>query len=338
MAFHESMFDMYLRLERIGFDPAFIRFVLLPSWWDDSLAANSLNRTLAETLIAEHLKISVSQLADPNAVLVPPITPTYQLKCSSVSSVTSEKIRPSIELATRLAEILGRADSSLALPSLRSTIQEIRTQLVTTDGAKALETLLTYCWHQGIVVAHMSRQPSVRRFETFDGALTLFADKRPCILLTETSDSPAWLAFVLAHELGHLMLGHVFPGSQLIPDTRIGQFADDFIEDSADSFAKDLLYGLPNPWQHNIDELKAGRISPKLIRYAKYHGMDPAIVVKNTLDGLERQSFATSPLSLMDRTTGGRTIIRRALLANVDWQELSESETRFVLRITRSSK
>ena len=73
--------------------------------------------------------------------------------------------------------------------------------------------------------------------------------ERFAILLAKDSDYPAPIAYYLAHELGHIALGHLQEGNALIDLTdplESGEDADEE-ERAADRFALELLTGTPEP-------------------------------------------------------------------------------------------
>ena len=219
MAFNIFMADIYQRLKPLGFNPSFVREVILPDWWDDECASVPANRALAEASIAKHLRISIKYLCDATAPLNLPQTVPIRLK-SATRGTNPEAIRPSIVIAQRAAEVLAQGAARLPVDAASWSAAKVRSQLLAAEETVTLKNLLDFCWERGIVVAHLDRLPSEPGFRKFDG-LALFVDHRPCILLAEKHDAPAMLAFHLAHELGHLMHGHVAPGRELLPDDNL---------------------------------------------------------------------------------------------------------------------
>src|SRR5205814_9436552 len=69
-----------------------------------------------------------------------------------------------------------------------------------------LKNLLEYCWENGIVVLHVSNFPPGAK--KMDGLVTVY-DGRPGIVLCKNYQSPSWMVFPLAHEIGHVGRGHV---------------------------------------------------------------------------------------------------------------------------------
>jgi hypothetical protein len=79
-------------------------------------------------------------------------------------------------------------------------------------------------------------------------AMTVRLGDRSAILLARDSRYPAWIAFWLAHELGHLFLSHL-DDEEVIVDLEEGDLIErgDDEEEAADSFALQLLTGESQP-------------------------------------------------------------------------------------------
>ncbi len=69
------------------------------------------------------------------------------------------------------------------------------------------------------------------------------------MLLGKDANYPAPLAFTLAHEIGHVMLGHISDGSAIVELGDPGSWGSggDVEEATADAYALSLLTGTPSP-------------------------------------------------------------------------------------------
>lgn len=71
---------------------------------------------------------------------------------------------------------------------------------------------------------------------------------RHAILLGRNAKYPAWVAFTLAHEIGHIMLGHIATSSAIVDvGDPFGQTQGDTEENEADLYALELLLGTRTP-------------------------------------------------------------------------------------------
>lgn len=333
MAFNTFMADIYRRLKPLGFNPSFVREVILPDWWDDQLASVPSNRALAEAAIAKHLKLSVAALSDTRRTLSLPQSVPFRLK-SATRGTKPEAIRPAILIAQRVAELLCR--HLPAPPFDRGTLSaaEVRSRILSDSANVTLESLLQFCWQCGIVVAHLDRLPVEPGFRKFDG-LVLFVDQRPCILLAEKQDSPPQLAFHLAHELGHLLLSHVTPGSELLPDDNLERIVTDEVEDAADAFACEILTGHPEPKMDAVYGLTGQKLAKAATWLGERKGIDPGVVALVYGRNADRMGPATNALKALNLWTGARDIIRRHLAEHVPLNELSDSQAHFLEQLVR---
>jgi hypothetical protein len=108
-----------------------------------------------------------------------------------------------------------------------------------------LADLLALCWGIGIPVAHLRIFPWPQKRMA---AMTVSLEDRWSILLGKDAGYPAWIAFYLAHELGHIALAHIAAGRALVDlDFEDPGTPGDDEEDAADAFALELLTGEPQP-------------------------------------------------------------------------------------------
>jgi hypothetical protein len=80
-------------------------------------------------------------------------------------------------------------------------------------------------------------------------AMSVLIGNRAVILLAKESSYPAQIAFYIAHEMGHVALGHLASGPVIVDmDQGTPRITDDDSEEgSADGYALELLTGSPRP-------------------------------------------------------------------------------------------
>jgi hypothetical protein len=108
-----------------------------------------------------------------------------------------------------------------------------------------LRSLITFGWAMGIPIIHLRVFPLEQKSMH---AMVVEDKGRYAILLGRDSNYPAPVAFTLAHEIGHVMLGHL-TGSMALVDMDEGedQKTLDPQEAEADEYAITLLTGAPDP-------------------------------------------------------------------------------------------
>ena len=141
---------------------------------------------------------------------------------------------------------------------------ELRAQLLD-RGLRfvGLDTLLALSWGVGIPVVHLRVFPWTQKRMA---AMTVRLRERSFVFLGKDASYPAWVAFYLAHELGHVALAHVRPDQALVDlDTGDQVVADDDEEAAADTWALELLTGRARPHVSAGDE---NRSASELARVA----------------------------------------------------------------------
>ena len=95
--------SLYARLEQAGLDRKFVRKVLLPDWWDDTIAQHPTGYTEVRLRIARALGLSLNQL-DSGDLLESALDET-RFRCKIRRGTEPHSIRWTILLAKRAAEL-----------------------------------------------------------------------------------------------------------------------------------------------------------------------------------------------------------------------------------------
>jgi IrrE N-terminal-like domain len=318
------MKDLYRRLRRLGFDEPFVRERLLPDWWDDSLAKIPSNRAIAEASISKMLGIRISNLRDQSAVLELPAIADFRLK--RVKKTKPDEIAPAVLLAYRAARSIVRV--LVDVPPFAGTLspQNVRRAILTHRPFVDLASLVDFAWSVGIPVFHLSALPKPSK--KFSG-MAVFCDRRPVIILAAGTDSPPWIAFHLAHELGHVLSGHVTPNSPPLIDSDLSVVDDSEHEVEADRFACVALTNDPCPSPKAQYGLTADKLAVQAKAFAPKRGVDPGVHALMYGRNADRMGVAQNALKLMGFDRGARTIIGTALHRHLP-PEVPESTERFV--------
>lgn len=208
---------LYDALKGIGFSAKTIKSVL-PSWWDDSYAADPLGLTELKILLARRLSIDPATIfADDGKVELLPVIRRYKGgRPDLVKTLHSSTLIASALCRTALASIQREPD----LAAFKDPA-DLRKSILQT-GAKyvGLPELLDFCWNIGMPVLHVCFPPGQTKFD----ALAICEVGRHAIALCRSEASYSWLAFHLAHEIGHIALGHL---------SAEGMIVDEKIDDDA---------------------------------------------------------------------------------------------------------
>jgi len=325
IAYNQHIKDLYDRLKGLGFNANFIRATVLPDWWEDSLASVPANRAMAEIAISRLLGLPITDLRKPRASLKFPAMASFRLKRSG--RTTHNEVRAAVLVAEKVAEIAADAMAGLPAFSAAMSAQEIRREILTKRPHVNLESLVEFCWGRGIVVLHVD--PDRLPGKKFQG-LAMFVDQRPVLILGSAKDSPPWLAFHLAHEVGHVFGKDVEPGDDPIVDGDIDKADNSRQEHTADRFATEVLTGKPTM------EFRAayGMTGPKLANAVRDYGLqnafDPGTVALIYGRSAQRWGPAQIALKCLGQSAGGKEIIADALAEHLDLSDLPESAARFL--------
>lgn len=322
MTHPSSMRDLYRRLDQVGFPKAYVRTRILPDWWEDGLAQEPGNRRLAEMAIARTLSIPLATLVAPDEPIR--LDGDKQVRFLRRQGVEEPKLLPAIAIARRVAELAVSA--AVDLPSFRLEgvdPAELRERLLAHSQYVTLSSLATAAWDFGVPVVHVSSLP--KGAKRVDGMAFLVAD-RPCIALASSRKPPALLLWHLAHELGHVALGHLHGGATL--DVSIDFDSNDTAERAANEFAKPLVYGETAGFRAGR-HLKAERLAAEARQLGPQLRVQPASIV--TSYGFHMKAWGTmqNALEALGAADGGPDILRQVLKARVDLDRLGETDRHF---------
>lgn len=326
-----SMKPLYERLKSHGLDRQYVQAAILPDWWDDSLFDDASNRLTAQMSIARFLGVKVQQLADPASQFPSPVqnVSLKRGKNADISEVTGA-VAAAMHAARITADLMrDRLPFTGSRPAL-----EIRNHLLSRPDCiwPDLPNLVDYCWQHGIAVVHITRLP--KKSKVIAGLAT-FIGARPVIVLCSGRDSPAWLAFHLAHELGHIMSGHVKPGDAPLVDIKLEGATDETQEREADQYAFQILTGHPDIQLAGAARLTGPRLAAEARRFGKEHRIHPGTVA--LIYGYCQQCLpaAQAALSAMHEDRGARAILAKAYRQHVSLDGISDAAQRSLAATTQ---
>lgn len=234
--FSLTMSDVYKRLKKLNLDETFVRQVALPSWWNKELDNKPIAVLEATGHIAQRLNLDLKSLILEDGQ--PQFKPLPHTKFKYHGQTEKAKPTTAQAIASQVAEVVARA-TQLPFSPLPSDPLAIRQTIIEQYPQVTLYGILDYCWQHGIAVVYFNRYPQGTR--KLAGMIQWVEEQYPVIVLSSGHTHPARLAFDLAHELGHLALGHVKEG--ILLDETLNQKSDDQEEQESNSFAAKLLVG-----------------------------------------------------------------------------------------------
>jgi len=244
---------LYARLDDQELPPEYVDSVYMPSWWQTVTEITPTNfihlaRSLAKNLRLDLDVQSILTLDVPFKFLY---TRNYNhnQKFKTNERTEPEQITLASHLSSIVAEIVGTSIREPYIPIPNNPTQ-IREQILSKHSSIDLDSLVRYCWEHRLPIVHFDKFPEGTRKP--DGSAANFGD-HPVIIVNSTRKYSSWLLFIAAHELGHIVLGHVEDG--ILIDQELKSQSRDEEEKQANRFAVELLFGKIEPydWDKQLD-------------------------------------------------------------------------------------
>lgn len=212
-----------------------------PEWWSDDADASPSAQAELRFTIARKLGLDPTSLLDDEE---PRFVWDDYAKYKNFAGDTSHE-RPAItSFGVSVGRILVQS-VTIAHDLSGLAAAELRHSLLAHFQFIRLQDLLSALWAFGIPTIHLRVFPLTAKRMC---AMAVRVGNRPAILLARDAQYPAASIFHLAHEIGHLALGHVAEGGGIVDmeDTVQGVDRDDAEEVAADRYALELLTGDPD--------------------------------------------------------------------------------------------
>ncbi|WP_243324344.1 ImmA/IrrE family metallo-endopeptidase [Geothrix sp. SG200] len=241
MAAH-ALADVYRGLKEVGLTKGQVR-AILPDWWDPEVATTDSGLWETAILLGRRLSLEAEALIEGR---VQPCESISRPRFKHTARVSPDQLRPAAMIASGLAKaILGSIP--VAESHGRISVKSVRAELLKTPNRRIdFDAILDFAWNIGIPVIPLPYLPKgIRKMD----AAAIKVGSRPAIILALRTNSKAWISFLLAHELGHICLGHIpengalFEGSLTDTSEFDAQSQMDQQERSANEFALELLGG-----------------------------------------------------------------------------------------------
>jgi hypothetical protein len=334
VAAKNPMTQLYSQLGTVGFPRKYLREVVLPGWWEDEIAHNSAGYAEGLMILSRHLGLDLASMQ--NEAVPVGLRNLGPCKFKKVGATTDEELTLSRVLATRAVELVTPSVPA-SVRSLLPSASAIR-ELLLREGAPwiHLSALVDYCWSVGLPVLHVSAFPP--RAKKMDGLASMKSGHYGIVLCKNAKHS-AWLLFILAHELGHILRGHVTRDGVLVDQEVDRTSTADTEERAANAFALELLSGIPT-----LEVIPVGyKASARSLAHAAldagtHERIDPGHLVLNCAYQMGGNFFAVAnaALNLLEPHADAVGLVRSKMLAHLDKTKLPEDTYEFVLRVAHA--
>jgi IrrE N-terminal-like domain len=316
------------RLSKVGVNRKFLNGVVLPSWWDDSLALSQGGFREAAGYVCAHLGYGLKSLLDERHELV--FAPHSGVKYKKAKGVTEGDVALATHYALRVARAVVAASAELSPVAQVPAPEDWRKALLAISDRPwvCLRHILKATWELGIPVIYLKNLP---RGVKKPDALTTMIGNRPVIVVLNGRKSPSWIAFTVAHELGHIHLGHLKAGETLV-DEKIDTQAGEKDEVDANDYASKLLTGHSDLGLNTSSKLAPPQLAALSKLFGKKYLIAPGVVAWNYAFTTGQWPVAGAAVGILEKDDNAEAYMKTAMLEHLDLDELSDDSREWISR------
>lgn len=296
----------------------------LPDWWTQDESASSSAKTMVSLLLARRLSLDPETLLDDNVPVG--FLHTGPTKFKHMRLADGGRKQALVAFAQGVSRILFSATSVMSAIPVPENPLELRDAIM--SGGRPFVSfgdVLAACWSLGVPVLHLRLFPAQTKGVT---AIAVRLAGRHAILVARESGYEAQYMFHVAHELGHIALGHlkntvaIVDADPLDPENSVDELIHDDEECAADEYAQTLLSGVPNfsveRANNNAQFGTARELADVAARTGAQLGIDPSHIVLSFAYSSNSWGMAMAALKhLPQQTEKPGTLTNRVL-----WQQL----------------
>ncbi len=315
-------------LSVLGLKRGYLADVIMPSWWTGAVAEdrNGFLETVALVHRRTGLPLESLLAGDPQWK-----APGHNVKFKKTVGLKNEDVQACHQIAWQAAEAVAAAAPGRWTETLPA-VDEIHATLK--DRGKGrwveLEDVVAWCWKQGIPVIHVANFP--RDCSKPDGMAVRTRGGRPVIILCKNSQRPAWQIFTLAHELGHIALGHVPEGGAVV-DIKLETNGEEKEESGANRYAVSLLTGQPDFGMSTSGEIYPDALAVQAREFGRRNRISPGVVALNWGFTTKHWSTANGAVKILEEQEDALEMIHRAGATGLDWDEISPDAAEWLDRM-----
>ena len=321
VAVPNKMASLYQRLMKVGLSKSYVKRQGLPDWWCEEYEQSEGAIVTAAAHLSKRFNLDLQSLL--NEQDPPQFASTSQSKYKLQNGTDPQSLPVPSAIAAKVAEIVASACKSPYQPIEHLSVADIREEILDSYRFVDLKGLLDFCWSHGIPVVHFDQFPKATGIKKFQGMVAYF-HQRPVVVLSLKASSPSRLLFIAAHELGHILKGHLsLTNASLLVDEEVKRESKDAEEVEANEVAAELLLGMPD----KSYETKHSYTAEQLYEYARRVGgndrVSPGVVALNYGWRKNHWGSANGALNLLEPNANAPEQINHRLLTNLDWDSLS---------------
>jgi hypothetical protein len=324
-------------LESAGFSRS-LQNILLPEWVTPEVLSDRGATPEIALIIAKRLGLRASLLFAENPRVES--LRRHDIKYKRSISKKSRNLTAATSIAISVAESVASA-CRVEFSPFTDSAYALREEVMTSFGGKwlGLRNLLMTCWSHGVPVVYLAELG--QGVPKMDG-IVVYTSDRPVIILSKASPLWAWQLFILAHEISHIVLGHIVPGAILVDEEMSEDsyiFKDnDSDERAADMFAIELLNGRENAtYSLSEDRVNFRELADIAYKFGKEKQIDPGHIVLNFANQSGKWGIGIAAAKLLqgDNPPASK-FISEAMWGGIDIEALPTDTIEFLAKITDS--
>jgi len=324
------MKQLRARLSQAGVKPKFLNETVLPPWWEDSIADTPGGFREAAAYVCSRLGFSLASLLDGDRA--PTFIPSEGVKYKKAKGVTEDDVCLATHYALGVARTVAAAYPEKPSAGKIPVPEKWRERLLQVSDRPwvCLRHILDASWSLGIPVIHLRNLPSGAKKPD---ALTTMVGDRPVIVVLSQRKSPSWIAFIIAHELGHVHHKHLKPGQTLV-DEKIDKTSDEKDEGDANDFAVRLLTGYPDLGLNSTRSMGIPQLAAAAKSFGNSYRIAPGVAALNYGFTTGLWPLAMGAVAQLEKDDDASVYLKAALEKHLDPDALSEDSMDWITRAT----
>ena len=299
-----------------------------PSWWSEAAETSPSARAELRFSIARRLGLSARSLAGERVEFVW----RDKARFKHLDAGTGDTERAALNsFGMAIGHSLLRATA--AGEGLAGVPAAVLREALLADGEPDLRGLLSACWGTGIPVAHLLVSPLPKKAMH---AMVIGHEGRHAVLLSRSASYPALVAFTLAHEIGHIALGHILGDNMLVDaEEPAGHAADDAEEQAANAYALEVLIGDADPdIRINFDTFNSAELAEAVLRVGPASGIEPGTLALAVAYRRNAWPVAMAAMKFIyDGPASVAQSVNNVAAGQLDWASLGDEGADFLHRV-----
>ena len=300
------------RLSAAGVKPKFLNEVVLPSWWEDSIALTQGGFREAASYICAYLGYSLKSLLDDGQTLA--FSHQGGVKYKKAKGKSAEDVSLTTHYALGVARSVASAFAGQPPAAAVPSPEEWR---------KSLLAISDRPW---VCLRHIlkAKKPD---------ALTTMVGDRPVIVILNARKSPSWIAFIIAHELGHIHRKHLKAGQTLV-DEKIDSKSDEKEEGEANDYAVRLLTGFSDLGLNSTRSMGIPQLAGAATTFGNNYHIAPGVVALNYGFTTGAWAVANGAVGILEKKDDAGVCLKEAMEAHLNPDDLSADSWEWISRAT----